>query len=146
MIKISKKVKDITLFLCLISFLCFLLSQKVFGQIESDNIVDGDVSCEEHIAAYDRIKTFAENQPPVAATVIIIARLGDGETSRKYNQQRLTVAKRSLVLPIGLPAEQIITAQGDRIRGKGQVEFYIRGRLFTIFKVGRRKNLKGRCL
>lgn len=142
---LSNQAKSTVLLLCFVSFLCLLPSQEVFGQIESDNVVDEKVNCEQQIAEYDNIFNSAKNQPETARTIIIVARLGSGETSRKYNQQRLAVAKQSLVFPVGYPAEQIITAQGDRVRGKGQVEFYIGGRLFTVFKVGRRKNLRGRC-
>lgn len=145
MLKISVKAKPITLFFCLAVSLCFFIPQKVFGQIEADNIIDDKYSCEEHIAAYDNIFNTANNPPYPEPIIVIIARLGDGESSPKLNQQRLAIAKKSLVFPIDYPAKKIVTAQGDKIKGKGQVEFYVNGRFLTAFKVGRKKNLKGRC-
>lgn len=145
MLKVLIKAKRFVPFSYLVMFLCFVSFQTTFGQTEAIVVVDDDNSCEEQISDYDNVRAFARNEPELISTLIIIARLGDGETSRKYNQQRLTVAKESIVIGGGYPVEKIVTAQGDRVSGKGQVEFYIRGRLYAIFKVGRRKNLKGRC-
>lgn len=139
------KAKSIVLFFGFIFILCCLFSIESIGQIKAETVIESDDNCEKHIAAYDNIKMFAENPPYPEPIIVIIARLGDRESSPKLNQQRLAIAKKSLVFPIDYPAEKIVTAQGDKIKGKGQVEFYVNGRFLIAFKVGRKKNLKGRC-
>jgi hypothetical protein len=60
--------------------------------------------------------------------IILIARLGTGETLRKWNLRRLhNVAARLYGV------KQIIKAEGERIDGKGRVEIYFDGMiLYTL--------------
>ena len=76
-------------------------------------------------------------------TVIIIARLGTSETSRKLIASRLRQVANYLSRRI--PKERIITAEGERVRGLGQLEFYVGGKLHSIFKVRRNKDLVAGC-
>ena len=76
-------------------------------------------------------------------TVIIIARLGVGETSRKLAGSRLRQVADYLNRRI--PGERIITAEGERIRGLGQLEFYVGGKLHSVFKVRRNRDLVAGC-
>jgi hypothetical protein len=43
------------------------------------------------------------------------------------------------------PKYRIITAEGERVRGLGQLEFYVGGKLHSIFKVRRNKDLVAGC-
>ena len=76
--------------------------------------------------------------------VILIARLGNRETSRRLSRQRLEVARFALHVSRGLEPElkeeNIVTAEGERVRGAGRIEAYVRGRLFMVFLFGRNKN------
>ncbi len=77
--------------------------------------------------------------------IILIARLGDGESSRSLSRRRLQVVRDYLPVNPGLnrqpiPDENIITAYGKRVRGRGRIEAYVRGKLFMIFMFGRNKN------
>jgi hypothetical protein len=76
-------------------------------------------------------------------TIIIIARPGIGETSRKMVTSRLRQVANYLGRRI--PSERIITAEGERVRGLGQLEFYVGGRLHSIFKVRRNRDLVAGC-
>lgn len=77
-------------------------------------------------------------------SVILIARLGNREVSRRLNRQRLQIARAYLHVGRGLEPpfeeEHIVTAEGERVRGAGRVEAYVRGKLFMVFMFGRNKN------
>lgn len=139
MIKTSKKAKYPISILLLVFFAAFLF-QTAFGQSSSDIIIADENNCEQNLSYFDILITEANTYP--GSSVILIARLGDGENSRKYNQRRLAVVKAGLSAFERYPAERVITTQGGRVRGKGQVEVYIGGRLVAVFKAGRRKNLQ----
>jgi hypothetical protein len=70
--------------------------------------------------------------------IILIARLGDRETSNGLSRRRLRNVRDYLPVNPGLnrmpiPDKNIITATGDRASGKGRIEAYLRGKLFMIF-------------
>lgn len=134
----SKKVVTIVFLFFIIGF---CESASIFGQDNQNvQIIDAN-NCESNKAYFDSIANLAEQIP--SAKVIIIARLGNGETSRIYNRRRLYEIRRYLE-QVGVPKESIITAQGDRIRGRGRVEVYYRENLQMIFTVRRRQSLLGR--
>lgn len=135
------KVRFIFFFSCLIIFSLSFFPQEVIGQDGPGVRIHETNSCEDNASIFDNLLVVSQMQ---SATIIIIARLGDGETSRKYNEQRLAAVKIGIVLNDRYPAEKIITAQGDRVRGKARVEVYINGQLSDVFKVGRRQDLKDR--
>ncbi len=139
-IKVMKlsRAKRVVLFLSLAWFFCIFSRTKAAGQ----QTIGEDIGCEEHLAISDFLLNEAEIR---SDPIILVARLGDGETSRRYNQQRLAAIKDTIGFRNRYPSEKFVLTQGERVKGKGQVEVYISGRLSTIFKAGRRKNLRGRC-
>jgi len=76
--------------------------------------------------------------------VILIARLGNKEVSRRLNRQRLRVARLYLHVGRGLEPqlkeEHVVTAEGEQVRGAGRIEAYVRGKLFMVFVFERNKN------
>ena len=64
--------------------------------------------------------------------VFVVSRLGKADKTR-YNRRRLHNAVTRLVdYPVALPAEQVVSAIGQRTKGSGRVEFYLGGRLFYV--------------
>ena len=78
-------------------------------------------------------------------TIIIIAHLGNREYSRTVNRRRLQTLRDYLEYTRGLSKDRVIVAEGERVRGLGQVDIYVGGRLFTIFRVNRNKDLARGC-
>lgn len=74
--------------------------------------------------------------------VVLIARLGLGETNRKLNRRRLDVVRSyiDVTRATPIPKQNIVTAEGEAFRGRGRIEVYLRGKLFMIFTLGRNKN------
>jgi hypothetical protein len=78
-------------------------------------------------------------------TVIIIARLSAGEASRTINRRRLGGLRDYLESVRAFPPDKLITAEGERVRGLGQVELYVGGELFMVFTLNRNKDFWRGC-
>ncbi|HLL76708.1 MAG TPA: hypothetical protein VK421_15750 [Pyrinomonadaceae bacterium] len=78
-------------------------------------------------------------------TIIIIARLGRGESSRSLNRQRLEAQRSYLVKNRHFPKEKVVTAEGERVSDLGRIEFYVGGKSHTAFKVKRNNDLVKGC-
>jgi hypothetical protein len=78
-------------------------------------------------------------------SIIIIARLGSGERSRQLSQRRLSIPSKYLAENRGVAKSRIITAEGARVSGPGQVEVYVGGNLHVLFKMKRQRDFGGGC-
>lgn len=61
------------------------------------------------------------------STLIIIARAGDKE-SHKTNLKRIKTLKENSIIP--KLKIKVVFAEGERVEGKGVIEFYVAGKLF----------------
>jgi len=71
--------------------------------------------------------------------VIVIARLGDSESRKNLNYRRLHNVKTFLTefltdVSVRRRQETIVLAEGQRVKGFGRVELYIKGRLYEVLK------------
>jgi len=82
---------------------------------------------------------------PQDTVIIIIARLGTGEYSRGLNQRRLKIVREYLEMTRGIPQDRLIAAEGQRVRGLGQIDLYVGGKLFLRFTLNRNKDLARGC-
>ena len=111
---------------------------QIYG--EPDGLTGTD--CEGIMMRLDFI-AIAAGETGKDQTIIIIARLGNGETSRRLVNVRLRQVADYLNRRV--PRERIITAEGERVSGFGQLEFYVGGKLHSIFKVNRNRDLVKGC-
>ncbi len=72
--------------------------------------------------------------------IIMVARLGEGESSRKLNRRRLQAASSYLKTVRAVPEQRIVTAESKPVRGHGRVEVYLCDKLFMVFTLERNKN------
>ena len=79
-------------------------------------------------------------------TIILIARLGKGENTRKLNRERLRQLSDHMTENRGFSSGKIVTAEGERVNGLGQVDVYVEGKLHVIFKVKRNKDFAKGCV
>ena len=82
--------------------------------------------------------------------IIVIARSGDGDTKAGLSRRRLHNVRaywlEYLPAVYRLRPESIILAEGERIGGFGQLEFYVGGKLIWADKVARNADLRvGEC-
>ena len=111
---------------------------QIYG--EPDGLTGAD--CEGVMMRLDFIAVAVE-EAGKDQTLIIIARLGAGETSRRLVGSRLRQVADYLKRRI--PRDRIVTAEGVRVRGLGQLEFYVGGKLHSIFRVRRNRDLVAGC-
>ena len=81
--------------------------------------------------------TIIEEVRKTNSIIIIISRLGTGDTRRELHRRRLHNAVARLVdYQRAIPGKQAVTAMGERVDGKGKIEFYVSGRLVysVLFK------------
>jgi hypothetical protein len=79
------------------------------------------------------------------SSLIIIAHLGDGEESRSWNQRRLSNIQ-SYIKKFRNSKARIIFAQGEKVKGFGQVNIYVKGQLFRTLIVRRNQDIPvGTC-
>lgn len=103
-----------------------IVAQKTFSG--RWGIPEKPYECEQNAAEMEQVLAVMEKEPNPKGVLILIARLGTGETNQWLNKRRLfNVSERYKVL--GVPAEKIIVAEGERVNDFGRVEIYWNGEL-----------------
>ncbi|HKO96599.1 MAG TPA: signal peptidase I [Pyrinomonadaceae bacterium] len=113
-------------------------THQIYG--EPDGLTGDD--CEGIMMRLDSV-AIAADEAGRDETVIIVSRLGNGENARSLNRRRLKQVAD--YLNRRLARERIISAEGARVKGLGQLEFYVGGKLNIVFKVRRNKDLVRGC-
>ena len=126
-------------------FACVVLASSAPAQDESDKPrvferFDG-THCETTKAELDLIAEQAGQE----GLIIIISHLGTKEVSRTLNRRRMHIVADYLHMTRSIAANRIVTAEGERVRGLGRVEIYVKGRLFTVFTINHNKDLARGC-
>src|SRR4051812_40319887 len=86
--------------------------------------VDGS-HCESAKAEFDLIAAVANERD---SNVIIISRLGKGEFSRGVSRLRLNQVRDHLMMVRAYSSDRVVTSEGERVKGLGLVEIYIKGK------------------
>ncbi len=95
--------------------------------------------CEGTKAILDRFCIEAGND----GVIILVARLGNGEVSRKSNRDRLQHINYYLNITRAIPKNRLVLAEGERVRGLGRVEIYAQGKLMLVLTVKRNGDILG---
>jgi hypothetical protein len=123
-----------------------VLSSHAYAQSNqnSDHYIVTSVDCEDE----EQTKLLLDHAILTAGkdkSIIIIARLGIGESSRKIIRRRLSAVSRYLVETRGISKSRVIPAEGERVRDLGYVEVYVGGNLFILFKMKRSRDFGSGC-
>lgn len=102
--------------------------------------VDGS-NCDTTKAAFDHIAQTAGSDE----TIIVIGRLGRGETSRELVRRRLRNLEEFIYFTRGIPKDRVVKAEGEQVDGLGQVDVYIKGKLFMVFRLKRNRDFLTNC-
>jgi len=133
--------------LALVVLLPFVLALNTQKQSEQANIflnLGIPVSCqtsENNIASMEVLAKMASEQTKDGGVLIVVARLGKGERSREYNRRRLYNVREFLKNYSRIQPENIVVAEGERVAGFGQIEFYLGGERIGKFLFERDKDL-----
>ncbi len=117
----------------------FAASQAALAQDASNetHVVRADSgSCEVNSAHLDYL---AQDFRSSGGRIFVIARLGDGESSRALNRSRLEYARFYLVLNRELNADRVVFAEGERVKGEGRLELYLGSKLYLVSLAKRNK-------
>ena len=97
--------------------------------------------CEERTATLDVITW----RTPADELIIVVARLGDGETRPGLNRRRLHNVRAFWTEFMSgeqrRKPETIILAEGERVAGHGRLEFYVGGKLVSVIKAHRNSDV-----
>jgi hypothetical protein len=125
---------------------CFFIVEAQSNESSWPRIVGENVGvdcsyCESAKADFDLIAQVANEKQ---SNVIIIARSGKGEL-RGINRVRLRQLRDWLQQVRGYSPDRVVTAEGERVRGLGQVEVYISGKPIFIYRMRRNKDFFRGC-
>ena len=118
--------------------LCVLPTTALQEGERTEVITAESNKCEENKSFFDLIDTETRGE-----LLIAIARLGDGERNRALNWRRLHNIREYLTYVRQRPAQNVVVAEGEPVKGRGRVEVFARGRLSAVFTVGRGQDLGG---
>ena len=96
-------------------------------------------NCEDNLHALNVVHQVAEG----ADLIIIIARLGTGETRRNINLRRLHNAQTYLASELYWKRDPktVVVAEGERVNGYGRLEIYVRGVFWDAMLIKRNSDL-----
>lgn len=124
------------------SYLADAQERTTPGTIPSSQVETKPTNCEFNVS----VLTGAHRTAGETGLVIMIARLGTGETRQELNRRRLHNG-RTFLTEFGQRVSQtIVIAEGDRVDGYGRVELYVDGKLFHVLMIRRDDDLAvGAC-
>jgi hypothetical protein len=135
-------------FTCAISLLSFSVdpSKAQAGQLSKPIVIGGDLgidgrNCDSTKSNFDLIAQTAGAE----GTIIVIGHLGRGELSRELVRRRLRNLKEFIYFTRGVAKERTVTAEGERVGGLGQIDVYINGKLFMVFRMKRNRDFLTNC-
>ena len=76
-------------------------------------------------------------------SIIIVARRGRGETSRTLVARRLKQVSDYMTRRVS--RDKIVATEGGPLNGLAQLEFYVAGRLHTVIKIKRNRDIVAGC-
>lgn len=128
---INNKQRLILAIMILFSFVCIVAAQE--KQVEKPyrwGIAKQPENSETNNVFISALRRLLKKESNPEKVLILIARLGRGESNRDLNRRRLHNVKTALDLPEGtFSKEKIISTEGERVDDYGRVEVYWNGEL-----------------
>jgi hypothetical protein len=127
---------NIGIILTAVIILIVNVNQAIAQSNDNFRLIEANANaCELNSAHVDYIRNETSESDE---RIFIIFRAGDGEGT-KTNVRRLNIVRRFLRNNKGLGGDKVIYARGEKVKGKGRVEFYVGGelRLVTLAKRGK---------
>lgn len=114
------------------------------GWLKPWGILEKPLNCEENVIHIEiAAELTVESQRD--SVLIVIARLGDNESSQQLNRRRLHNLRVSLTENLHVDPRKLVMASGEKVRGNGRMEFYLGGKLIGGLLVERGKDLCVDC-
>jgi hypothetical protein len=100
---------------------------------------------EMNAADMEQVRALMQEEPNPDGVIILVARLGKGETRRELNRRRLFNVSERYTAALSIPAEKVIAAEGERVNDFGRVEIYWNGELIGALPVFKNRDLHVDC-
>lgn len=130
--------KRLWLFLLFFSLTSMLTGQTIMKNKERK---ENPAPCEFAQSTLSVIHNLAKGK-----NIIIISRLGNGEVSNSLHKKRLSSAKKFYIDSWNRPADTIITASGDRVKGLGRLDIFLDGNYLDKILIGKNASLYVNCV
>jgi hypothetical protein len=117
--------------LLIASCICNGQQKVASGTTPTSQVETKPTNCEFNVS----VLTGAHRVAGETGLVILIGRLGRGETRREISLRRLHNARTFLTEFGHRNSQTIVTAEGERVDGYGRVELYAGGKLFHVLMV-----------
>lgn len=125
----------------LLCFLLTFLTISIPGQERKQSETNEDpTSCELVQRILGTVHELAAD-----GNVIVISKLGKGESAASLNRMRLKTVRQYLETVWKRPSSTVILAQGERVSGFGRLEFYTNGALVYQIIAKQRINIPIIC-
>jgi hypothetical protein len=135
-----------TFFINLILSLLLMVT-TIFAQQRVANTTEdiAPLTSEFNILRLEDVARIVTTELAEGRKTIVIARLGNGERSRELNRRRLFNVQTFLSRYKTIGAENIVAAEGEKVRGYGRVEIYVGGKLLETLTVLKNEDLMVDC-
>ena len=124
-----------------VSICLWIIFLHIFIYAQQNNVAEQTAvgNCETNSARLDYLRTQAIEAKTASQSnvVIAVARLGDGEHNTQLNVRRLYAVRKYL----GSTVTNLITVQGERVKGSGRIEIYVYGILKEVLPVEKCRDL-----
>lgn len=143
----AHKIKQLLLALTiLVLFASFVVGQKNSTFTPKGwGIPEKPGNCEINAALMEHVSPLMQEYPNPNGAIILVARLGKGETRRELNHRRLFNVSERYRRNLGLPMEKVIETEGKRVDSFGRVEVYWNGELAGALLVSKNSDLCVSC-
>lgn len=120
----------------IVEAVCLASNGYAVKQLATEKAVASN-NCEINIARIDYINNHAGKTD----LIIAIARLGQGERSSAINRRRLHNVRTYLIKFLGRNPETILVAEGEPVKGRSRIEFFVKGVLVDALGTGINEDL-----
>ncbi len=122
-------------------FVCLYISIFIISVVgQQKRVTEVPATCEVSQRILDSIHQLAGD-----SNIIIISRLGNGESVPFLHKIRLNIAREYLKTAWKRNSATIILTQGESVAGLGRLEFYVNGNLLDIILAKKKKNIPTFC-
>ena len=103
------------------------------------------INCEQYSADIHGMTSEFSELIEKSDFLVLVARLGKGETNRRFNQRRLHNIRERIISASGINPKKFVFAEGEKVSGLGRVEVYAGGKLIEVFPVPRNRDVCVEC-
>jgi len=128
----------------LVLFASVLVAQEN-SKLRRWGIPDKPTNSETNAVYMEQVRALMQEEPNPDGVIILVARLGKGETRCELNRRRLYNVSFRYKVTLGIPAEKVVAAEGERVDDYGRVEIYWNGEMIGALPVFKNKDIYVDC-